>query len=114
MPSSGLIFSNRSLSIDRAKPLPQFACKHMRVVRRRRGRPVQEDPFGHTLSCCPITLPASASVAPRDLCLFNNSDFYHTQQQPNRERERKWESERDRHRKLSVRWPEVVDTAYAG
>lgn len=54
---------------------------------------------------------ASVSVASRDLCVFNNSDFYHTQQhsQPeqtvsgreiDRERERK--SEREGGRELTL------------
>lgn len=111
MPSSGFIFSNRSLSIDRAKPQTQFACRSKHILRRRRGK---ASPGGFFLLLSDNI--ASASVAPRDLCLFNNSDFYHTQQQPNivRERRRVRGRERDRHRKLSVRWPEVVDTAYTG
>lgn len=87
MPSSGLIFTNRSLSIDRAKPQPQFACLSKHTLRRRRGRASSGGPFrSHALLLSDNI--AMASVAPRDLCLFNNSDFYHTQQQPSIEREK--------------------------
>lgn len=90
------VFSNRLLSIDRAKPQTQFACRWKHTLRSRRGK---ASPGGFFLLLSDNI--AHASVSPRDLCLFNNSDFYHTQQQANIERERGEVSgrERDRHRK---------------